>query len=51
MIINSTRLFLARLSMLNPGAAGWSGNADRIAAESAFISEVAIQKREVKNND
>ena len=33
------------------GAAGWSGNADRIAAESAFISEVATQKREVKNND
>ena len=25
------------------GAAGWSGNADRIAAESAFISEVAIK--------
>lgn len=33
------------------GAAGWSGNSDIIAAESAFIAEVAIQKREVKNSD
>jgi hypothetical protein len=27
------------------GAAGWSGNADRIAAESAFIAHVASIKR------
>ena len=27
------------------GAAGWSGKADRIAAESAFIAQVAIAKR------
>ena len=27
------------------GAAGWSGNADRIAAESAFIAQVASIKR------
>ena len=27
------------------GAAGWSGNTDRIAAESAFIAQVAIAKR------
>jgi phosphoesterase RecJ-like protein len=27
------------------GAAGWSGNTDRIAAESAFIAQVAIIKR------
>jgi nanoRNase/pAp phosphatase (c-di-AMP/oligoRNAs hydrolase) len=28
------------------GAAGWSGKADRIAAESAFIAQVAVAKRE-----
>ena len=27
------------------GAAGWSGNTDRIAAESAFIAQVALIKR------
>ena len=27
------------------GAAGWSGKADRIAAESAFIAQVAIATR------
>ncbi|MFL2949587.1 MAG: DHH family phosphoesterase [Candidatus Poseidoniaceae archaeon] len=27
------------------GAAGWSGKADRIAAESAFIAQVAVAKR------
>ena len=27
------------------GAAGWSGNTDRIAAESAFIAQVATINR------